>query len=467
MTDYDHAYPEEVEASQPREPEGRRTPGAHLPIPWPGEDLLSVPSAYIFHESRRAVTQPERFCSDEDSPWPVAKIGSRKRPGVAIMRPPQTDSPGLDPDRVNQMVEEMWRQRSELSDLDADILDGMMAAWIVRSVADSERQAWIGVDELLALRGVRKKFSGSGRRGGYEEEQRAAVMRAVNHLTNMWVDMGIMEVPTRTGGGKNTRRMESKRVHSHLLSVDAITSPPQQRLDAPEEIDGFVFRPGTAISLFLDDVGRQVTLLAAQALRYHPERQKWEKRLARTLSWRWRVRARKPDGHSQPYRIAQLIRYADAEVDKRRPLRTRERLEKALDTLQADGVIANWQYESFHDRLEDSRKGWVERWMASTVVIEPPDEMKELSEQIEARAPKGDSGPAKARRGREVGAPDVGERLKAWRKEQDYSQSRLAEMLGIPQAAISSYERGKAIPSAARAEQIETLIKADNTPGVQ
>ena len=77
---------------QPEESEGRRTPGAHLPVPWPGEDLLSVPSAYVFHESRRAVTQPEWFRRDEDSPWPVARIGSLDEHGYA---PPQGAAPIL------------------------------------------------------------------------------------------------------------------------------------------------------------------------------------------------------------------------------------------------------------------------------------------------------------------------------------------------------------------------------------
>ncbi len=449
-------------------PENRKPPGSRLPMLRPEEDLLSVPSAFVFHEARRAL-RPERWLADEDSPWPVARLGGRDRSGVAMMRPPQTDGPGLDPDRVNQWVEEMWKQRSELSDLDADVLDGMMAAWIVRSVANPQRLAYVGIDEILELRGVKRKSGGSGRRGGYEEEQRLAVMRAVGHLQNIWVDMGVMEMYVGAEGGRR-RKKDEKRVSSHLVSVDDVIYPAQLRLDAPEKPEGFVFRPGSAISIFLDDVGRQVTLLAAQALRYHPERQTWEKRLARTLSWRWRVRARQPEGYSEPYKVSQLIRFADEEVDKRRPLRTRERLEKALDTLEQDGVIAAWQYEAetFHNRLEDSRQGWVERWLASTVVIEPPDAMKDLIEHIESRAPEVTSGGrSKARRGREVGDPDVGVRLKGWRKERGYSQARVAEMLEIPQAAISSYERGRVIPAVARAERIEALIGTDDAPASQ
>lgn len=445
--------------------ESRRPPGSHLPMLRPEEDLLSVPSAYVFHEARRAL-RPGRFLADEDSPWPVARIGSRERPGVAMMRPPQTDGPGLDPERVNQWVEEMWKQRSELSDLDADVLDGMMAAWIARSVANPQRLAHVGIDELLELRGVKRNPGGGGRRGGFRDKQRAAVVRAVGHLQNIWVDMGVMEIPTPTGRGKGTKKVE-KRVSSHLVSIEDVTRPVQPRLDAPDEIDGFVFRPGGAISMFLDAVGRQVTLLAAQALRYHPERQTWEKRLARTLSWRWRLRARQPDGYSQPYKVSQLIRFADETVNERYPLKTRERLERALDALERDGVIAAWEYERFHDRLEDSRKGWVARWLASTVTIEPPDAMKDLIWQIEAAAPEVPSGVAKARRGREVGEASIGGRLKEWRKERGYSQTRVAEMLEIPQAAISSYERGKVIPAVARAERIEALIKADDAPGGQ
>jgi DNA-binding XRE family transcriptional regulator len=433
--------------------ENQRPPGSHLPMLRREEDLLSVPSAFVFHEARRAL-RPERWLADEDSPWPVTRIGGREHPGLAMMRPPQTDGPGLDPERVNQWVEEMWKQRSELSDLDADVLDGMMAAWIVRSVANPQRLAHVGVDELLELRGVKKNPGGDGRRGGYKDKQRTAIIRAVAHLQNIWVDMGVMEMYVGEEGGRG-RKKDKKRVSSHLVSIQDVTRPVQPRLDAPDEIDGFVFRPGSAISLFLDDVGRQVTLLAAQALRYHPERQTWEKRLARTLSWRWRLRARQPNGYSEPYKVSQLIRFADETVNERRPLRTRERLEKALDNLEHDGVIAAWQYEAetFHDRLEDSRKGWVERWLASTIIIEPPDPMKDLIEQIEAATP------APPGRGREVGKAGIGGRLKEWRKKNGYSQVQAAEMLGIKQPQMSAYETGRRNPSAQHRKNIEKLLE--------
>ena len=51
---------------------------------------------------------------------------------------------------------------------------------------------------------------------------------------------------------------------------------------------------------------------------------------------------------------------------------TRERLEKALDTLQEGGVIAHWQYDRW-DETAVERRGWVGLWGESDLLIAPPD----------------------------------------------------------------------------------------------
>ena len=66
-------------------------------------------------------------------------------------------------------------------------------------------------------------------------------------------------------------------------------------------------------------------------------RQTWEKRLARYLSYQWRCKAHE-GRYWQPFRVATLLAAVGAELDQRKPSRTRERLEKAPETLLAGRV---------------------------------------------------------------------------------------------------------------------------------
>ncbi|HEX5505960.1 MAG TPA: helix-turn-helix transcriptional regulator, partial [Thermomicrobiales bacterium] len=167
-------------------------------------------------------------------------------------------------------------------------------------------------------------------------------------------------------------------------------------------------------------------------LKYDPYRQTWEKRLARYLSWQWRTKARNSD-YLRPYRVATLLDAVGKEVYARRPSRTRERLEQALDTLQRDEVIAAWQYDRW-DEAATERHGWAERWLEATVLIEPPEVVREQYRGLERPAPA-----------RERAALPEGpaERLKQRRQELGLSQLQAAERLGISQTYFSLLERGK------------------------
>jgi len=61
----------------------------------------------------------------------------------------------------------MWRQRAELSDLDADALDALSTLWLGQARTPKD-DAIAHVDDLLNLRGLKARRNGQGRRGGYE-----------------------------------------------------------------------------------------------------------------------------------------------------------------------------------------------------------------------------------------------------------------------------------------------------------
>ena len=99
-------------------------------------------------------------------------------------------------------------------------------------------------------------------------------------------------------------------------------------------------------------------MLSAKALVYDPYRQRWEKRLARYLSYQWRCRAHN-DNYLQPLRVATLLEAVGVKGELRYPARIREHLERTLDVLQRDRIIATWQYDRWDESLT-AHPGWAQ-----------------------------------------------------------------------------------------------------------
>ena len=281
------------------------------------------------------------------------------------------DEPLVPPDDLDNWVRQMWQQRERLCDLDADVLDLLCHFYLQR--ATPEGDAVVDVDELLAKRGLKKKLSGTGRRGGYEAKQRKEMLHALSRVQNIWVQVADLTVYEDNGRGhrrKTTLTIESRA----FVTTDRMG---QRRIDGFMDVCRFIFRPGKVLGKFLVGPGRQFALLSARAVEYDPHCQFWEKRLARYLSWQWRVRARSGD-YMRSYRVATLLKAVGQEVNPKRPTRTRERLEQALDTLQTDEVVAGWQYQSW-DESRAARQQWMHAWLEATVLVEPPDAIRETT----------------------------------------------------------------------------------------
>src|SRR5699024_11567482 len=80
---------------------------------------------------------------------------------------------------------------------------------------------------------------------------------------------------------------------------------------------------GDVFSKFLGGPSRQIAFLPLQALQYNPSQEKWEKKMIRYLSWRWRTQARRDD-YDQPYTMSSILNAIGEPINKRTPSRTRE-----------------------------------------------------------------------------------------------------------------------------------------------
>ena len=201
-------------------------------------------------------------------------------------------------------------------------------------------------------------------------------------------------------------------------------------------MDAVLVTPGQGFGPLLLGPGRQVAMLSANALRYNTKKQAPEKALLRYLAWQWRVEATKA-GFSKSYRIETLVEVANI-MNKERPARTKDRLEKALETLATKGDIASWQYEHGYRDEDLQRKGWLGAWLRSHVIIEAPENIKQAYQSIIEAHPE-----AAVQKRRRLEGVSLGTRVANERNRRGLTQARAAEEMEVAQGSLSRIEAGK------------------------
>ncbi len=414
-------------------------------------EILQVLSAAFYQATREALAL-NTFKSIDDSPWPTARLSKGGASGHAQLVPPVIENePLLPPKETERWVQVMWKQREELSDLDADALDLLCHFWLEQAKRP-EDAAIAHIDEFLEMRGLKKNQGGSGRRGGYKQEQRMEMLRALSHIQSIWLKMGQIEIyedAERISGSNTGERKKSqgrkklpvtKQIESRAFVVTDRLG--QLNMDGYMEVEQFKYRPGDLFAHFLLGPGRQTAIMSAKAVQYDPYRQKWEKRLARYLSWQWRIQASRT-GYSRPYRVNTLLEVVGEENGPQRPHLIRNRLEKALDCLQDDKLIASWQYEHWDEEM-GGRPGWLQDWREATLLIEPPANIAESYRSLE-RHQEASAARRSLPQGESYDSLIV--QLKERRKTLGISQRDCAEQLGCGQGFLSKLEAGVAKPS--------------------
>ncbi|MEG0381514.1 MAG: XRE family transcriptional regulator, partial [Kurthia sp.] len=212
-------------------------------------------------------------------------------------------------------------------------------------------------------RGLKPKRSGDGRRGGYDAKQKAQVIQSLANIQS--IKMNLTKLQSFEKGKPKNIKLEGRT----FLFIDE--DGQDMIFDLETMPKNIYFTIDTAFASYLSGAGRQVALQHKKALHYHPTQQLYEKRLCRYLSWRWRIQARKGN-YLIPNTISTMLDSIGIALNERLPSRTRERLERALDQLQEDGIIQSWQYEKWDEGITEF-KGWARIWLESGIIIEPPE----------------------------------------------------------------------------------------------
>ena len=203
------------------------------------EDHLTVLNAAHYQAIREILTK-NTFQRFADTPWPTAPLTTGPARGHAQLRPVVIDTqPLLPPEDIERWAQRMWQQRAELSDLDADALDALSGLWLYQARTPQD-DAVADVDELLAMRGLRAKLGGQGRRGGYMPPQRTAMLQALMHIQNLWMNMTAVDVYEDTPGqtGTKKRRPIRQAIQSRAFTITDLFG--QLQLDGSMDVRKFL-----------------------------------------------------------------------------------------------------------------------------------------------------------------------------------------------------------------------------------
>lgn len=402
----------------------RTLPRKNIPIP----EYIQTGSSKIYHSVQDIIARAA-LTTENGEPWPTGRILCKDLNAEVQIRP--------DPATVDYLAADEllgWQKKAadyalSMSDETADVLD-YITYEVINQANGPEQDVIFSAERFYQLRGIKKQKAGDGHRGGYKTEYRRDFAREVERLESTWVLVAEMERVTLNEKGKRTktkqRGMESRAIEISIREG-------QLNINRRVEADTFRGRLGPLFATAIFGVDPEYALMTKKALGYDPYRQVPEKRLTRYLSWQWRIR-QNSGNYLQPFTVETLLKSAGLEIDKRNPDRTKNRLEKAFDTLEHDDVISGWQYGDGWEEEKVGKRGWVETWKAWNVCVEPPPHIPEYyKEKIQAIEPKK----------QKALSPPKTILLRLQAALTNLTQMQAAENIGINQATLSRIVSGK------------------------
>lgn len=384
-------------------------------------NYISVVNFVVYQAIREAIYQKNFEIHPNN--WPIYRFSKGKTVGTIEIIPV-----GLQTVETFKEAEDILQQ---FSTIDVDVLDILCALYIYQA-QQPKGLVEVEISDILKMRGLREKLGGEGRRGGFEKKQKDQIIQALKNIQSLWVKI---EQTTVYKQNKLTQTNMQGRIFSFKTCKGE-----EYIVNENTSSDKIMYTIDALFDQYSNVSQKQLALLPIACLQYHAYRMSAEKKLSRYLSWRWRTQAFKGN-YLQPNKVRTILNAMGEKMNERAPMRTRERFEKALDTLAQDGIIAAWHYINWDEEVA-SVKGWKKYWLNTSIIIEPPDQVKEHYLSIE-----------KNNRSEKVKAPNVkeekslGNLVLKRRKELNMTILQLAEILEISAPYVSNIEKNSIVPS--------------------
>ncbi len=312
------------------------------------------------------------------------------RPTFAVKREASEAVVELHADPMAELSEDisrqLWQQVKSYSDLCGDALLSLLAHTV--AVGKDERGGtWIRNTDILEYRGIKQKthptMTGETRDAGHRPEDLSDIARCIELIRNMHVTVHTWKEARKKGG----RRRKVKQQSYLILISDFLTAEEEisQNGTKKDPISiAWYYRLGDVLGDIPVTTRSQTAWLLQSALRYNPEKQKWEKRLARYFLFQLRL----PSGFSggtMRCKIRTLLQECslDNEINRNDPEKTKARFERAITKLLEDGHISDWSAEAYHEAMKRRpARFWLDQWLEYELEISAAPLLEELAEDM-------------------------------------------------------------------------------------
>ena len=281
-------------------------------------------SALLFHKLRETISKNEFDVATE---IPTARIEERALEATAQVRAENNYLKMNSNAAIEQWKNLTSQAITSMDDLTADIFDIVSILWM-QQATHKEQMIHFHTDDALNLRRIQGRNQESdGYQISYRKKERDDIMKRLAALTTIWIRIERENLKFINEGQENFDEIGQVQFNP-LFLVDSVTVA--YRGDNPIGIYECSIRPGELLANFLYGSQKSSGMLALKTLEYHPTKQKYHKRLARYLSWQWRIRQKSAD-YLRAYHIGGdkgLLNVMDLDVNPRYGSRIKEQFEE-------------------------------------------------------------------------------------------------------------------------------------------
>lgn len=274
-----------------------------------------------------------------------------------------------------------------MDDLTADCLDVITMAWTEQTNSPTE-MIQFSYEQVLEVCGYHRRKDGTK---SFRIKDRLEVMKRLAALASIFIYVNEdNEIVVLSNEEQKNDFYKYKRQHiKRLFVLEDIVLAKDINTDEVIGIESCTIRPSEFLSSYLIGEKSTTTLMPIKALQYSKDRHKYHKRLTRYLSWQWRIRQLSRTTMYRPFSIGGekgLLSVMGIDSKNYKPSRLKEIFENVLDNLQADCVIASWNYHQKLDEQAMNQRNWFSSyWLNQQIVIVPPQEMLQLQKSLQLR----------------------------------------------------------------------------------
>jgi len=326
--------------------------------------FTSLNTDYLF--MRNTISQKHKFVETGKGTYTSEIVDTKgDLRGLAELRKDTIEMP--DPEQAELWLNLVESTLNAFDELTADLLDIISHMWLLQ-YKDEDGYIEFHSDEVLKLR-----HDGAEDTLIIRERDRFKIMKRVAALSSIWISMRDNNIRVVNKDKISAEDDYDFTTFHRMFDINNVKIAYDKMTGEPKGIYALKIKPAPILRKYFDNSLQTFVSLDLKVIRYSYHNQKELKRLGRYLSYQWKIRTLSRN-LKQPFKIKTLVDTLDFPSSYNGVI-VREKLEKVLDDLKADGIVDEWYYSEEVDESKVGKRDWVKKyWEELSLIIMPPQE---------------------------------------------------------------------------------------------